>query len=307
MNVRRGGLGRGLGALIPTTSQDDAAEQVGGYLREVPLDAIAPNPRQPRGAFDDDTLGELAASISEVGLLQPIVVREIDAGRFELVMGERRWRSARLAGLDAVPAIVRTVPDSDLLRDALLENLHREALNPLEEAAAFSQLLDDFGVTHDALAQRVGKSRSHVSNTIRLLGLTPPVQRRVAAGVLSAGHARALLSLEDPDDQEALAARIVAEGLSVRAVEEIVAVGGAGSRESRRARGPRAVAPALAELADQLSERFETRVRIDLGRAKGKITIEFASVDDLERLVSEIAPGVGVPQQSAELPPTEVH
>jgi ParB family chromosome partitioning protein len=302
VNVRRGGLGRGLGALIPTgaaagSDADFAADPTdataAGYLRDIPLDAVAPNPRQPRGAFDDDALGELAASIREVGVLQPIVVRDVDAGRYELVMGERRWRAARLAGLEMVPAIVRTVPDTELLRDALLENLHREQLNPLEEAAAFTQLLEDFGVTHEALAQRVGKSRSHVSNTMRLLGLTPPVQRRVAAGVLSAGHARALLALPNPDDQEALAARIVAEGLSVRAVEEIVAVGG-GRDESnpRRQRSSRAVAPALAELADQLSEHFETRVRVELGRAKGKITIEFASVDDLERLVGTMAPGL---------------
>jgi ParB family chromosome partitioning protein len=302
MNVRRGGLGRGLGALIPTAHQDADVDEVGGYLREVALDAVAPNPRQPRGTFDDDTLAELAASIREVGLLQPIVVREQDDDRYELVMGERRWRAARLAGLQAVPAIVRTVPDTNLLRDALLENLHREQLNALEEAAAYAQLLDDFGVTHESLAERVGKSRSHVSNTLRLLGLTPPVQRRVAAGVLSAGHARALLSLSDPDDQERLAARIVAEGLSVRAVEEIVAVGGAGETPARRrARGARAVAPGLSELADRLSERFETRVRVDLGRAKGKITIEFASVDDLERLVAamapDLSPGLTTPEE----------
>jgi ParB family chromosome partitioning protein len=297
VNVRRGGLGRGLGALIPTSSQDEAVSETGGYLREVPLDSVAPNPRQPRGTFDDDTLGELAASIREVGLLQPIVVREQDGARYELVMGERRWRAARLAGMQTVPAIVRTVADSDLLRDALLENLHREQLNALEEAAAYAQLLEDFNVTHEALAERVGKSRSHVSNTLRLLGLTPPVQRRVAAGVLSAGHARALLGLSDPEEQEVLAARIVAEGLSVRAVEEIVAVGTAREERSRpRARGPRAVAPGLAELADRLSERFETRVRVELGRAKGKITIDFATVDDLERLVAALAPGLDVPR-----------
>ena len=310
MNVRRGGLGRGLGALIPTANHGDLdlADEAGGYLREVPLDSIAPNPRQPRGTFDDDTLGELAASIREVGLLQPIIVREVDGSRYELVMGERRWRAARLAGLQAVPAIVRTVPDTDLLRDALLENLHREQLNPLEEGAAFAQLLEDFGVTHEALAQRVGKSRSHVSNTMRLLGLTPPVQRRVAAGVLSAGHARALLSLADPDQHEALATRIVAEGLSVRAVEEIVAVGGAGEpKNQRRSRGPRAVAPGLADLADRLSERFETRVRVELGRAKGKITIEFASVDDLERLVGAMAPGLDVPGQPDDAQREQTH
>jgi ParB family chromosome partitioning protein len=301
VNVRRGGLGRGLGALIPTGSEDELVGQTGGYLREVPLDSVAPNPRQPRGTFDDDTLAELAASIREVGLLQPIIVREQEDSRYELVMGERRWRAARLAGLDAVPAIVRTVPDTDLLRDALLENLHREQLNALEEAAAYAQMLEDFSVTHEVLAERVGKSRSHVSNTLRLLGLTPPVQRRVAAGVLSAGHARALLGLEDPDEQDLLAARIVAEGLSVRDVEEIVAVGaGREQRPGRRSRGPRAVAPGLTELSDRLSERLETRVRVELGRAKGKITIDFATVDDLERLVAAMAPGLDVPPPSPE-------
>lgn len=311
MNVRRGGLGRGLGALIPTASNDDGVDQTGAYLREVPLDAVAPNPRQPRGSFDDDTLAELAASIREVGMLQPIIVREQDGARYELVMGERRWRAARLAGLQEVPAIVRTVADSELLRDALLENLHREQLNALEEAAAYAQLLDDFEVTHEALAERVGKSRSHVSNTLRLLGLTPPVQRRVAAGVLSAGHARALLGLSDPDQQEQLAARIVAEGLSVRAVEEIVAVGaGREERPRPRARSPRATAPGLAELADRLSERFETRVRVELGRAKGKITIDFATVDDLERLVSAMAPDLGqalAPTLATDQSPSDGH
>jgi ParB family chromosome partitioning protein len=306
VNVRRGGLGRGLGALIPTGSADPAAQEAGAYLREIPLDAVAPNPRQPRATFDDDSLAELAASIREVGLLQPIIVREQEAGRYELVMGERRWRAARLADLQAVPAIVRTVADGDMLREALLENLHREQLNALEEAAAYAQLLDDFSVTHEALAERVGKSRSHVSNTLRLLGLTPPVQRRVAAGVLSAGHARALLGLSDPAAQEALAARIVAEGLSVRAVEEIVAVGaGDDGRRARRARGARAVAPGLADLADRLSERFETRVRVELGRAKGKITIEFASVDDLERVVAAMAPDLpltDVPRENTSFP-----
>jgi ParB family chromosome partitioning protein len=271
-------------------------------FREVPLEAVAPNPRQPRTSFDDDSLSDLAASIREVGLLQPVIVRElpgpapagVEGPAYELVMGERRWRAARLAGLTAVPAIVRETPDSDLLRDALLENLHREQLNPLEEAAAYGQLLEDFGVTHEALAQRIGKSRSHVSNTLRLLGLTPTVQRRVAAGVLSAGHARALLGLDDPAEQERLAARIVAEGLSVRAVEEIVAVGDGGERKKPRNRTPRAVAPGLADLGDRLSDRFETRVRVDLGRSKGKIVVEFASVDDLERIVEAMAPGLGI-------------
>jgi ParB family chromosome partitioning protein len=268
-------------------------------FREIPLEAVAPNPRQPRSSFDDDSLAELAASLREVGLLQPVIVRElpgpaptgVEGPAYELVMGERRWRAARLAGLTTVPAIVRETPDTDLLRDALLENLHREQLNPLEEAAAYGQLLEDFGVTHEALAQQVGKSRSHVSNTLRLLGLPPTVQRRVAAGVLSAGHARALLGLDSSAEQERLAGRIVAEGLSVRAVEEIVAVGEA-ARKKPRNRTPRAVAPGLEDLGGRLSEHFETRVRVDLGRAKGKIVVEFASLDDLERIVAAMAPGL---------------
>jgi ParB family chromosome partitioning protein len=269
-------------------------------FREIPIEAVAPNPRQPRTSFDDDSLTELAASLREVGLLQPVIVRElpgvapagVDGPAYELVMGERRWRAARLAGLTTVPAIVRETPDTDLLRDALLENLHREQLNPLEEAAAYAQLLEDFGVTHEALAHQVGKSRSHVSNTIRLLGLPPTVQRRVAAGVLSAGHARALLSLDSSEEQERLAARIIAEGLSVRAVEEIVAVGDGTERKKTRSRSQRAVAPGLVDLAARLSEHFETRVRVDLGRSKGTIVVDFASVDDLERIVAAMAPGL---------------
>ncbi|MBV9293688.1 MAG: ParB/RepB/Spo0J family partition protein, partial [Frankiales bacterium] len=223
MNVRRGGLGRGLGALIPTTPDDE--ELTGARFEELPVDAIAPNPRQPREVFDADALAELVTSIREVGVLQPIVVRETGAGAYQLVMGERRLRASREAGLSVVPAIVRDTSDDALLRDALLENLHRQELNALEEAAAYQQLLTEFGATHEELADRIGRSRSHVSNTIRLLQLAPSVQRRVAAGVLSAGHARALLALDDAQAQEQLASRVVAEGLSVRAVEEIVAVG----------------------------------------------------------------------------------
>lgn len=302
---RQRGLGRGLGALIPTSPQGGASDGLGGSVlgarlapvpgaqfRELPLSAIAPNARQPRQAFDDDALGELAASVGEVGLLQPVVVRETSPGRYELVMGERRWRACQIAGLQAIPAIVRETTDTDMLRDALIENLHREHLNPLDEAAAYQQLLEDFAATHEELARRVGKSRPHISNTIRLLNLPPGVQRRVAAGVLSAGHARALLSLDDQAEQERLAHRVVAEGLSVRAVEEIVAVGpGADDSRSRqreaRPRGP--ADPAIAELADRLSDLLETRVRVQVGRSRGKIIVEFASREDLARIVSSMS------------------
>jgi ParB family chromosome partitioning protein len=217
-------------------------------------------------------------------------------------MGERRWRAARQAGLELMPAIVRDTADDAMLRDALLENLHRQELNSLEEAAAYQQLLEEFGATHEELADRVGRSRSHVSNTLRLLNLSPTVQRRVAAGVLSAGHARALLALESPVDQEQLAARIVAEGLSVRAVEEIVTVGPT-KQTARAVRTRRPVSPALGALAELLSEQFETRVTIDLGRRRGKLVVEFASLDDLERIITSIAPdAAGLLRGGAEAP-----
>jgi len=281
VNVRRGGLGRGLGALIPTGPDEEQIE--GARFDEVPLDSIEPNPRQPREVFDPDALAELVSSIREVGILQPIVVRELDPGRYQLIMGERRWRASREAGLETVPAIIRDTPDDALLRDALLENLHRQELNALEEAAAYSQLLEEFGATHEELADRVGRSRSHVTNTLRLLQLAPSVQRRVAAGVLSAGHARALLALDAPEAQEHLAARVVAEGLSVRAVEEIVAVGDV-QRTAPTPRSKKPVAPGVAVLADRLSERLDTRVTVELGRRRGKVVIQFGSVDDLERI-----------------------
>lgn len=261
----------------------------GATFLEIPVEHIVPNPRQPRTNFDEDALEELAASLREVGLLQPIVVRPATNDRYELIMGERRWRASKLAELGVIPAIVRETGDDAMLRDALLENLHRQQLNPLEEAAAFEQLLKDFGATHEELAGRLGRSRSHVTNTIRLLGLSPAVQRRVAAGVLSAGHARALLSLEDAEAQDRLATRIVAEGLSVRAVEEIVALDDEAPRK-RASRRPRAAAPELAQFADQLSDRFETRVKVDMGRSKGRITVEFASIEDLERIVAVMNP-----------------
>ncbi|MBA2455883.1 MAG: ParB/RepB/Spo0J family partition protein [Nocardioidaceae bacterium] len=316
MSSRRG-LGRGLGALIPsapvaktspldeliphlehsrpgvaTPTLERAGAAAGAYFAELPVDAIRANPRQPRQVFDQDAMAELVHSIREVGLLQPVIVRPV-AAAYELVMGERRWRAAREAGLQRVPAIVRETADEDLLRDALLENLHRAQLNPLEEAAAYAQLLEDFGCTHDELAARLGRSRPQISNTLRLLRLTAPVQRRVAAGVLSAGHARALVTVEDPHVQEQLAARVVAQGLSVRALEEAVSLGVASTEteaESGPARQQRVVAPRLTDLAARLSDRFETRVRVELGRRKGRITVEFATLDDLERIVTLLEP-----------------
>jgi len=267
--------------------------EVGGtYFDEIAIGAITPNPRQPRQHFDEEALEELAASIREVGLLQPVVVRKVMPGRFELVMGERRWRACQRAGLEHVPVIVRGTPDDELLREALMENLHREQLNPLDEAAAYRQLLDDFSVTHDELARKVGRSRPHITNTIRLLRLPPDVQRRVAAGVLSAGHARALLSLADPHEQDHLAHRIVAEGLSVRAVEEIVALGQQQAKP-RRTSVRQPVAPALTELANRLSDALETRVKVEVGKQKGKIVVEFASVEDLRRIVTTMSPEWG--------------
>ena len=270
-------------------TETDLAPVPGATYAEIPVTAIRPNPRQPRSVFDEDDMAELVHSIREIGVLQPIVVRPITDGeadvRFELIMGERRWRATQEAGLDAIPAIVKETEDDDLLRDALLENLHRSQLNALEEAAAYSQLLEDFGCTHDELAGRIGRSRPQISNTLRLLKLPPLVARRVAAGVLSAGHARALLALDDAAAMERLAQRIVAEGLSVRNVEEIVALGG--DQERVKPRRPRAGSrhPQLDDLAARLSDRFDTRVNIALGQRKGKLTVEFASVDDLNRIV----------------------
>lgn len=318
-NRPKGGLGRGLGALIPTeatapsaptsvisspattptaglptVSPLPASESLspvpGARFAEISVDVIVPNPKQPRQVFDEEALEELKVSIQEVGFLQPIVVRQLDDEKFELVMGERRWRAAQAVGRSSIPAIVRDTRDDSMLRDALLENIHRANLNPLEEAAAYQQLLDEFGATHEELARRIGRSRPQISNTIRLLNLPAQVQRRVAAGVLSAGHARALLSLDDPEAQERLAHRIVAEGLSVRATEEVVALSlsdDTGEKEAPKRRS-KPHAPALTDLADRLSDRFDTRVKVDIGRSKGKITIEFGSVDDLERIVDII-------------------
>jgi ParB family chromosome partitioning protein len=362
---RRGGLGRGLGALIPTapaqsadpdlsdhrypdesaavTERPDAAQPAGvpgggsagggvkvvnrvpslsslsassatdfyfdpspvpgTTLRQLRPDQITTNPKQPRQVFDEAALTELSHSIKEFGVLQPIVVRPQGAG-FELVMGERRLRAAIAAGLSTIPAIVRETADEAMLRDALLENIHRAQLNPLEEAAAYQQLLQEFGVTHEELASKIGRSRSQVSNTIRLMNLSLPVQRRVAAGVLSAGHARALLGLEDRDQQDELAARIVAEGLSVRATEELVTLAAASPASKTRAKpSRRPTAPALAELANKLSDTLETRVKVELGRRKGKITVEFGSIDDLERIIAVIAPHLATTAPAADQQP----
>jgi ParB family chromosome partitioning protein len=278
--------------LARTAATEPALAPVPGVrLAEVPIAGIVPNPRQPRQDFSEEALEELKSSIREVGLLQPIVVRQLSADKYELVMGERRWRAAQAIGRESIPAIVRETRDDAMLRDALLENIHRVDLNPLEEAAAYQQLLEEFGVTHEELGRRIGRSRPQISNTIRLLNLPGPVQRRVAAGVLSAGHARALLGLADQESQESLARRVVAEGLSVRATEEAVTVALAGAGASRPTpakRRPIPHSPALAELAERLSDQFDTRVKVDLGRSKGKITIEFATVDDLERIVDLI-------------------
>jgi ParB family chromosome partitioning protein len=347
-NRPRGGLGRGLGALIPTapppasavTTEEpppsppaqasvpvdtfarteeqappapaappaEPAEHYGPELApvpgarfaELPVDSIEPNAKQPRHVFDEDALEELKTSIREVGFLQPIVVRDLGDGRYELVMGERRWRAAQAVGKDTIPAIIRDTRDDAMLRDALLENIHRADLNPLEEAAAYQQLLEEFGATHEELARRIGRSRPQISNTIRLLNLPAPVQRRVAAGVLSAGHARALLGLDDSDAQEQLALRIVAEGLSVRATEELVSLmlADGPAKKATPARRAKVHAPALNDLADRLSDRFDTRVKVDIGRNKGKITIEFATVDDLERIVGMI----GVEEEGSDSP-----
>lgn len=307
---RKGGLGRGLASLIPTGPSDGGprlgeaaadvviggsagggavvqADAIGAVYREIAPSDIEPNPRQPRQVFDQEALAELVHSIREFGLMQPIVVREVGGGRYQLVMGERRWRAAQQAGLTAIPAIVRETTDNDLLRDALLENIHRAQLNPLEEAAAYQQLLDEFEVTHEELASRIGRSRPVISNMIRLLRLPIPVQRRVAAGVLSAGHARAVLALEGgPEAQEELAARIVAEGLSVRATEEAVTLANrAGDKPAAPKRRKPIQMPGLQDLAERLSSTYDTRVTVALGKRKGKIVVEFGSVDDLQRIV----------------------
>jgi len=310
---RKGGLGRGLASLIPTGPADGGprlgeaaadvviggsavdAVNVGAVYREIDPSLIEPNPRQPRQIFDEEALAELVHSIREFGLMQPIVVREMPDGsgaRYQLVMGERRWRASQQAGLTSIPAIVRDTADDNLLRDALLENIHRAQLNPLEEAAAYQQLLEEFDVTHEELAGRIGRSRPVISNMIRLLRLPIAVQRRVAAGVLSAGHARALLALDaGPEAQEELAARIVAEGLSVRATEEAVTLANRDdSKPSKPTRRKPIQMPGLQDIAERISRSYDTRVTVSLGKRKGKIVVEFGSVDDLQRIVGLMDP-----------------
>lgn len=281
-----GGAGKSKAGAAKGSGKQQEPE-IGAIYREIPPAQIKPNPKQPRQVFDEEGIAELVHSIREFGLMQPIVVRELKAGQYQLVMGERRWRASQLAGLETIPAIVRDTADDSLLRDALLENIHRVQLNPLEEAAAYQQLLEEFDVTHEELAIRLGRSRPVISNMIRLLRLPVPVQRRVAAGVLSAGHARALLSLEaGAAAQEELAARIVAEGMSVRATEEAVTL--ANREDAEEAPAPRRKPiqmPGLQDVAERLSGNFDTRVTVSLGKRKGKIVVEFATVDDLERIV----------------------
>ena len=292
MSARKGGLGRGLDALIPTAVMPTEIKTSTGVITanrdEINLNNISANPKQPRIVFDEDQLAELALSIKEVGLLQPPVVRSIGNGKYQIIMGERRFRAAKLAGLKSIPVLIRQTSDDQLLREALVENIHRSQLNPLEEGAAYQQLLNDFNYTHDELAVKLSKSRPTITNTMRLLNLPPTVQRKVAAGVISAGHARALLSLTDEKEIENLANRIVAEGLTVRAVEEIVATGSA-KVKSGSLRTGKLLSPKLKEISDQLSDYLDTRVHVELGKKKGKIVIEFATVEDLERIINKIS------------------
>ena len=285
MSAKRGGLGTNLDSLIPTSltvGDTEVAQQ-----NEVPISSISPNPRQPRTVFDEDALNELIASIKEIGILQPPVVRKVSEGRYELIMGERRFRAAKAAGLKSIPVIIRQTPDNELLREALIENIHRSQLNPLEEAAAYAGLLSDFGCTHDELATKLGRSRPLISNMLRLLNLPPTVQRKVAAGVISAGHARALLGLSGEKEIEKLANRIVAEGLSVRATEEIVAIAGP-AKKSAKTKAKVGISGTALASAELLSDYLDTRVSIEQGKGKGKITIEFAGNEDLQRIVDLI-------------------
>lgn len=277
-------------AWTQTVSRETGGSVDGAEFRSIPVDAIVPNPRQPRQEFDEEHMDELIHSIREIGVLQPIVVRPAGPDQYELVMGERRWRASKTAERTSIPAIVRMTTDDDLLRDALLENIHRSQLNPLEEAAAYRQLLDDFNCTQDELAERIGRSRPQISNTLRLMKLPPAVQRRVAAGVLSAGHARALLGLKSQEQMDQLAGRIVAEGLSVRATEEAVTLAqrdqNTGDLGRERAKSPRV--RQLEEFSDALTDRLDTQVKITLGAKKGRIAIDFGSIDDLHRLMDMI-------------------
>jgi ParB family chromosome partitioning protein len=281
--ARRGGLGRGLGALIPP----EAAEAADTALRDLPLNKVVPNPNQPRAQFDEETLDALVASVRELGVLQPVLVRA-RGEQFELIAGERRWRAARRAGLPTIPAIVRDVDDASSLEQALVENLHRQDLNALEEAAAYQQLIEDFNLTHEELARRVGKSRAAITNTLRLFQLPPSIQKMVAEGQLSEGHARALLGTPDRAFQEALAKRVVREALPVRTVEDAVRQRnelGAGSADpGPTAPGSRLRPPGFLELEQLLAEHLDTRVKVEMGAKRGRVVIEFATLEDLERI-----------------------
>jgi ParB family chromosome partitioning protein len=285
MSAKRGGLGTNLDALIPTSltvGGNEVAQQ-----NEVSIDSISPNPKQPRTVFNEEAMAELVASIKEIGILQPPVVRQTSPGRYELVMGERRFRAAKLVGLRSIPVIIRQTPDNELLREALIENIHRSQLNPLEEAAAYTQLLQDFNCTHDELAHKLGRSRPLISNTMRLLNLPASVQSRVASGVISAGHARALLGLSNEAEIDRLAKRIVAEGLSVRAIEEIIAATSPKSAGKAKKKSG-GTSPEVNEIAEQLGDHLDTRVKIKGGKTKGEISIEFSGYADLARIIKKI-------------------
>jgi ParB family chromosome partitioning protein len=282
--AKRGGLGTNLDALIPTSITVGGKEV--GQQNEIDINLISPNPKQPRTVFDEAALKELMVSIKEIGILQPPVVREVSGGRYELIMGERRYRAAKAVGLKTIPVIIRQTPDNELLREALIENIHRSQLNPLEEGAAYAQLLSDFNCTHEELATKLGRSRPHLSNTMRLLTLPQAVQKRVALGIISAGHARALLGLTDAAEIEKLANRIVAENLSVRSVEEIIATGGIGKKSAKRK--TRKGNPELNEIAEELGDHLDTRVKIEGTAGKGKIVIEYSGGEDLQRIIKEI-------------------
>jgi len=288
MSTKKGGLGRNLDALIPTPIKLAGTSTPIADRGEVALSSITPNPKQPRTIFDSESLNELAASIKEIGILQPPVVRKIGENKYELIMGERRYRAAKLAGLATIPVIIRETNDNELLREALVENIHRSNLNSLEEAAAYNQMLTDFGFTHDELASKLGKSRPVITNTLRLLNLPPTVQKRLAAGTLSAGHARALLGLANPDEMERLANKIINEGLSVRATEELIALGSAGTKVSTKKTKPRS-AGKYQELVEKLEDALDTRVHIQSGKSGGKIVIEYADGQDLQRIVGVIS------------------
>ena len=285
--AKRGGLGTNLDALIPLTVSSNDVTEVVGAQDEIDINLIDPNPRQPRTVFDEEALQELVASIKEIGILQPPVVRK-NGARYELIMGERRFRASKLAGLKRIPVIIRQTPNNELLREALIENIHRSQLNALEEGAAYSQLLNDFNCTQDELAKKLGRSRTVITNMMRLLNLPTSVQQKVAVGTISAGHARALLGLTDAAAIEKLANRIVAEGLSVRTVEEIIAISKPSSKTKKPSSAKKS-SPELKELGEKIGDVLDTRVRIESNGGKGEIIVEYSGAEDLQRLVKLIS------------------